>query len=181
MIHHLHALTHACTHSLTHSLFAHSLAHSLVHSINHLFIDSFTHLSTLIIHSFIQVLFKLKLCGEADLADLAYILHVLNLNSSQFLYMCIVAGCDFLPNIKGIGIHRASQVVTRKDFLNEIGNLRNAPSDYCNGFKQARAVFKHQAIYDLDSKSVRPLTAWESGEDEAQFSFACGEYPLINN
>ena len=127
------------------------------------------------------MLFKLKLSGEADLADMAYILQELHLDSSQFLYMCIVAGCDFLPNIKGIGIHRASQVVTRKDFLNEIGNHRNAPSDYCKGFKQACAVFKHQAIYDLDSKCVRPLTVWEPGEDEAQFSMACGEYPLLNN
>ena len=127
------------------------------------------------------MLFKLKLSGEADLGDLAYILHPLNLDSSQFLSMCIVAGCDFLPNIKGIGIHRASQVVTRKDFLNEMGNHRNAPSDYCKRFKQACAVFKYQAIYDLDSKHVRPLTAWESGEDKAQFSIACGEYPLLNN
>lgn len=94
--------------------------------------------------------------------------------------MCIVAGCDFLPNIKGIGIHQASQVVTRKDFLNELGSHCYAPSDYYKGFKQACTVFKHQAIYDLDCKSVRPLTAWQSGEDEAQLSMACGEYPLLN-
>ena len=67
-------------------------------------------------------------------------------------------------------------MVTRKDFLNELGSHRYAPSDYCKGFKQAYcAVFKHQAIYDLDNKSVRPLTALESGEDEAQFSMAYGE------
>ena len=150
--------------------------------------DRFTNLTHLIIIIiiifiiiFIQVLVKLKLSGLANLADLAYILHALNLDSSQFLYMCIVAGCDFLPNIKGIGIHRASQVVTRKDFLHELGSHRYAPSDYCKGFKQACAVFKHQVIYDLQSKRVRPLTAWESGEDEAQFSMACGEYPLLNN
>ena len=129
---------------------------------------------------FIQVLFKLKLSGVADLADLAYILHALNLDSSQFLYMCIVAGCDFLPNIKGIG-YQASQAVTRRDFFHELGSHRYAPSDYCKGFKQACAVFKHQVIYDLQSKRVRPLTVWESGEDEAQFSMACGEYPLLNN
>ena len=149
--------------------------------------DRFTNLTHLIIIIiiiiiiFIQVLFKLKLSGLADLADLAYILHALNLDSSQFLYMCIVAGCDFLPNIKGIGIHRASQVVTRKDFLHELGSHRYAPSDHCKGFKQACAVFKHQVIYDVQSKRVRPLTAWESGEDDAQFSMACGEYPLLNN
>lgn len=130
---------------------------------------------------FIQVLFKLKLAGVADLAALAYILHALNLDSSQFLYMCIVAGCDFLPNIKGIGIHQASQAVTRRDFFHELGSHRYAPSNYCKGFKQACAVFKHQVIYDLQSKRVRSLTAWESREDEAQFSMASGEYPLLNN
>ena len=126
------------------------------------------------------MLFKLKLSGVADLADLAYILHALNLDSSQFLYMCIVAGCDFLPNIKGIG-YQASQAVTRRDFFHELGSHRYAPSDYYKGFKQACAVFKHQVIYDLQSKRVRPLTVWESGEDEAQFSMACGEYLLLNN
>ena len=126
------------------------------------------------------MLFKLKLSGVADLADLAYILHALNLDSRQFLYMCIVAGCDFLPNIKGIG-YQASQAVTRRDFFHELGSHRYAPSDYCKGFKQACAVFKHQVIYDLQSKRVRPLTVWESGEDEAQFSMACGEYLLLNN
>ena len=110
------------------------------------------------------MLFKLKLSGVADLADLAYILHALNLDSSQFLYMCIVAGCDFLPNI-----HRESQVVTRKDFLHKLGSHRYAPSDYCKGFKQACAVLKHQVIYDLQSKHVRPLTALESGEVRHNF------------
>ena len=70
-------------------------------------------------------------------------------------------------------------MVTRKDFLNELGSHQYAPSDYCKGFKQGCAVFKHQAIYDLDSKSVRPLTAWESGEDEAHLSMACGECPYL--
>ena len=98
------------------------------------------------------MLFKLKLSGVPDLADLANILHALNLGSSQFLYMCIVTGCDFLPNMKGVGIHRTSQVVTRKYFLPKLGSHRYAPSDYCKGFKQACAVFKHQVIYDLQSK-----------------------------
>lgn len=145
-----------------------------MHATTHSFTHSF-------IYSFIQVLFKLKLSGEADLADLDYILQTLNLNSSQFLSMCIVAGCDFLPNIKGIGIHRASQLVTRNDFLDELSRNRYAPPDYCTRFKQACAVFKHQAIYDLDCKEVRALTAWEAGEDKAQFSMACGKYPLFNN
>ena len=112
------------------------------------------------------MLFKLKLSGVADRANLAYILKGPQpcIDSSQFLYMCIVAGCDFLPNI-----HRASQVVTRKDFLHKLGSHRYAPSDYCKGFKQACAVFKHQVIYDLQSKHVRPLTAWESGEVRHNF------------
>ena len=82
------------------------------------------------------MLFKLKLSGEADLADLVYILRALNVDSSQFLYICIIAGCNFLPNIKGIGIHQASQVVTRKDILIELGSHQYAPSDNCKGFKQ---------------------------------------------
>lgn len=127
------------------------------------------------------MLFKLTHSGEADLADLDYILQALNLDSSQFLSMCVVAGCDFLPNIKGIGINRARQLVTRNDFLIELSSHRYAPPNYCTGFEQACAVFKHQTIYDLDYKKVRPLIAWEAGEDEEQFSMACGEYPLFNN
>lgn len=125
--------------------------HALFYSRTHLFI-----------HLFIQVLSKLKLSEEAEHADLAYILQALNLDSSQFLSMCVVAGCDFLPNIKGIGIHRASQVVTRNDFLNELSSHWYAPPDYCTGFKQACAVWRHQTIYDLNYKKSKGVDSMGS-------------------
>jgi exonuclease 1 len=32
-------------------------------------------------------------------------------NSNMFLYMCIISGCDYLPNIKGNGIKQAHKMV----------------------------------------------------------------------
>ena len=129
---------------------------------------------------FVQVLFKLKLSGHAELAELDYILSSLGLDQNQFLSMCIIAGCDFLPNIKGIGIKKASQMVHFTEFLERLKNHKFAPSNYCDQFRQATAVFQHQIIYDTDGQITQPLYAWQLLEDEnkTQFCQACGEYPF---
>jgi 5'-3' exonuclease len=54
---------------------------------------------------------KLKLSGDGEYFQLAEILGGLNLNQKQFRQMCIAAGCDYLTNVKGVGIHTAFRFV----------------------------------------------------------------------
>ncbi|XP_071717457.1 exonuclease 1 [Rutidosis leptorrhynchoides] len=85
-------------------------------------------------------------------------------NKELFTGMCIIAGCDFLPSVPGIGIAKAHALVTK--YLNldralsvlkyEKGN--QMPEDYFKSFKEAFAVFLHARIYDVASKRLKHLT-----------------------
>ncbi|CAH3176385.1 unnamed protein product [Porites lobata] len=66
-----------------------------------------------------KVLFKLRLDGVCEVIELGKVLQHLSLTQEEFLDMCIVAGCDYLENVRGIGIHTAHKLVTKEktDFL----------------------------------------------------------------
>lgn len=55
--------------------------------------------------------------GKADVIQMEQALHHLQLTKDQFLSMCVVAGCDYLKNIKGIGIYKAKQLVKKDNFI----------------------------------------------------------------
>ena len=54
---------------------------------------------------------KASISGEGDPFSLAEILEGLQLSRRQFQQMGIAAGCDYLKNVKGIGIHQAYDLV----------------------------------------------------------------------
>ena len=58
--------------------------------------------------------------GKADVIQMEKALHHLQLTKDQFLSMCVVAGCDYLKNIKGIGIYKAKQLVKKDTFISEL-------------------------------------------------------------
>ena len=61
------------------------------------------------------VLYKLHLDGSGSL----------NLSYGKFLCLCIMAGCDYLPNVPGIGMHRAKQMIdSSDDFQSVLEKLR---------------------------------------------------------
>jgi 5'-3' exonuclease len=94
---------------------------------------------------------------------MAKILRHLNLNPNQFLSMCVIASCDYLPNIKTIGIHNAQHIVNGIDFLAFLEQHKQAPPQYRHVFLQAIAVFNHQFIYDIKTLRVLPLQPWREG------------------
>ena len=55
----------------------------------------------------LQVFVKVKLSGAGNHFVLQEILDGLKLTLVKFQTMCIVAGCDYLDNVRGIGIERA--------------------------------------------------------------------------
>lgn len=95
----------------------------------------------------------------------------------SLIYSCILAGCDYLPSIKGIGIKKAV------DFLHRSGGkidgtvrrlqfekafMGKIPDDYAKTVKKIALVFKYQRIYDPSIKgfsSLEPLP--EDLNDEA--------------
>ena len=84
--------------------------------------------------------------------------------------MCVVAGCDYLKNIKGIGIYKAKQLVKKDNFISELQK-----QNYGEAFLKARNVFKHQLVFHPGTKKVKPLQEWEDSEDN-QGSPLCGQW-----
>lgn len=65
--------------------------------------------------------------GKADVIQMEQALHHLQLTKDQFLSMCVVAGCDYLKNIKGIGIYKAKQLVKKDNLISELQKQKKMP------------------------------------------------------
>uniref|UniRef100_A0A165X675 Exonuclease 1 n=1 Tax=Daucus carota subsp. sativus TaxID=79200 RepID=A0A165X675_DAUCS len=103
-----------------------------------------------------------------------------NFDKNLFLGMCVLAGCDFLPSIPGIGIAKAYSLVSKYRNLDRVLSIlkfekgNQVPEDYVKSFKEAIAVFQHARIYDSVSKTVKhmkplPETTLETLGNELDF------------
>ena len=118
---------------------------------------------------------KGSIIGEGECFSLAEILEGLQLSRRQFLQMCIAAGCNYLKNVKGIGIHRAYVLVKQGNLMESLTE-KGASQEYQDYFHKVEAVFQHQTVYDLISVSTMPLKNLETAPlvDVQHF---CGKYP----
>ncbi|GLJ44125.1 hypothetical protein SUGI_0920180 [Cryptomeria japonica] len=87
-------------------------------------------------------------------------------NQELFTGMCVLAGCDFLSSINGIGIKRAHSLVSKYKNLDRVLSVlqfdktHQMPEDYVNSFKKATAVFRYAKVYDANTRCLsflRPL------------------------
>ncbi|XP_038688103.1 exonuclease 1 [Tripterygium wilfordii] len=77
-----------------------------------------------------------------------------------FIGMCVLAGCDFLPSVPGIGIAKAYSLVSKYRNLDRVLSVlksRQMPEDYSKSFKEALAVFQHARIYDAETKMIKHM------------------------
>ncbi|XP_057951801.1 exonuclease 1 isoform X2 [Malania oleifera] len=80
-----------------------------------------------------------------------------------FIGMCVLAGCDFLPSVPGIGIVRAHSLVSKYRNLDRVLSIlkfdkgNQMPEDYAKFFKEAVAVFQHARIYDPRTKRLKHM------------------------
>jgi exonuclease 1 len=70
----------------------------------------------------------------------------------MFLTTCILSGCDYLPQINGIGLKTAQKyigrVTTFRGFLGELGNkASDVPSNYELNFMKAFLTFRFQRVF----------------------------------
>ncbi|KAL3818629.1 hypothetical protein ACJIZ3_004534 [Penstemon smallii] len=86
-----------------------------------------------------------------------------NFDQELFTGMCILAGCDFLPSVPGVGIAKAYNLVAKyRNLARVLSTLKfekgkQVPEDYAKAFKEAVAVFQHARVYDAVSKKLKPL------------------------
>lgn len=86
----------------------------------------------------LQVLFKLQLSGSCHVIQIEKVLCHLSMTQDDFLNMCIVAGCDFQQNVRGVGIHTAQKLVTKEDFEMSCRKTKMLPQTILMAFKEQR-------------------------------------------
>ena len=130
--------------------------------------------SDLLVYGCPRVLFKLDNGGFVDevcMRDLSQCrdLDLADFTPSMFQEMCILAGCDFLPSAKGIGIKKAHKAVkTYRTFPRACKQLRFTGVSFAKGYEAAFQIalwtFCHQRVYCPQRKQIVHLTDLPDGE-----------------
>lgn len=119
-----------------------------------------------------------------QLEDLNKCLGFSNYSFDKFMHMCILSGCDYLPSINGIGLHRAKIIVqaAEKEGIEwAITNLKDIlkrpslviPENYWKNFMEAKNAFLHQSVFDPSTSTAVPL-------NETSNNQKCSLYPIHN-
>ena len=86
----------------------------------------------------------------------------------QFISLCILSGCDYLPSLNGIGVRKASKLVTKfcniKDIVHALAEdqkndyTSESLEQYAIDFEKAMHCFLHHIIYDTKDKQTKHFT-----------------------
>jgi len=79
--------------------------------------------------------------GKGEVFQFEKVLSHLKLTHDKFVSMCVVAGCDYLKNIKTIGIKKGKQLGLKDNFLDELQKHRYPPETYRESFFQQGVSF----------------------------------------
>ncbi len=123
-------------------------------SLNELVECVLTEDSDLLVYGCKRALYKLDAFGYGDEINMEDLENVKELSLHSFTFdmlvvNCIMAGCDYLPNIKGIGFKKAHSLVKKhkgeiapiiKDL--KLEGKHTVPSNYEDLFTQAYLTFK---------------------------------------
>ena len=85
-------------------------------------------------------------------------------SEDAFLSFCVACGCDYCPQVRGVGPVRARELVeSQRDperVAAALADMPNAPPDYAATFRRAFALFRHQRVVDPstgDEAHLRPI------------------------
>eukprot|EP00939_MAST-03C_sp_MAST-3C-sp1_P002274 g2274.t1 len=97
-----------------------------------------------------------------------------NWTHDMIVDMCILSGCDYLPNIKKVGITRAHRLVRKYKSTERV--LRSLhfdgtlfiPGDYETSFRRAKLTFRHHRVFDPRSRKIVFLNDLPEDLEEAR-------------
>ncbi|CAM0141632.1 Elongation of fatty acids protein 2 [Umbelopsis sp. WA50703] len=110
-----------------------------------------------------------------DEVNLAKVLEGLELTMDQFIDLCILLGCDYVDSVKGIGPHRAINLIKEHKTIENIipalpEKLReNVPKDW--KYDEARELFRKPEVADCTDIELK----WEEPDMEALVQFLVTE------
>lgn len=95
---------------------------------------------------------------------------------AQFQTLCVLAGCDYLPSLPGLGLKTAYKLVKSHGTIARILPLLQVrhgplPDGYAQMFERALLTFRHQRVWNADSGTASYLTPLPSDIDERDTHF----------
>ncbi|XP_072247658.1 exonuclease 1 [Leuresthes tenuis] len=100
----------------------------------------------------------------------------------KFRYMCILAGCDYLASLHGIGLGKSCKLLRLAkdpDILKVIKKMGQylkmnlvIPEQYIEGFVRANNTFLYQLVFDPVRRKVVPLNPYPEHIDPATLTYA---------
>ncbi|KAL4765497.1 putative exonuclease [Aspergillus foveolatus] len=96
---------------------------------------------------------------------------------ADFRRMCILSGCDYLPNIARVGLKTAYRSIRKyKSVEKALRMLQfegpyNVPADYLQSFMQAELTFLYQRVFCPKSGKLVPLTSPDDGVNLDELPF----------
>ncbi|KAJ1508308.1 Rad2 nuclease [Coelomomyces lativittatus] len=113
--------------------------------------------SDLLVFGATHVLYKLDSDGTCMSLQLHHLPRLKTLNfvhwtHDQFIHMCILAGCDYLPNLPSIGLKKAYQYIQRTPHVTSLLRVlkmdgHSVSNTYFHQFSLAKWTFLHQRVY----------------------------------
>lgn len=102
------------------------------------------------------------------------VLKGLELNSDEFIDLCILMGCDYCDTIRGIGPKRAFELITKHRSIEEI--LKNIDTNKYQvpevwNYEMARQLFKKPEVLDPSTIELK----WNQPDEEGLVKFLCGD------
>ena len=91
-------------------------------------------------------------------------------DAGRFLELCILAGCDYLDSMHGVGIKSAYTLLRRHKTAEKVARVQSMEGKlnastfeggldgYLHYFNKAKQTFNHQRVYDVLQHKVIPLT-----------------------
>lgn len=116
-----------------------------------------------------RVFYKMDANGKGVLVDAKRISLFPSVDSATnkilFRHLCILAGCDYLSNLKGIAIKTAFQSLkdtknvfdTIRDFRSKKG-VQVVPKTFEDDFKNAESMFLKQLVFDIKKCTLVEIT-----------------------
>lgn len=125
--------------------------------------------SDLLVYGCEQVLYKLDSTGHGSLIRLSDLSACTSFDfrswsQDRFCWMCVLSGCDYLSSLKSIGLRSAYRIALRSPTRDQVPVYVRSEVvfDYDSSFEanffKAVLVFRHQRVYDPNTKMMVHLT-----------------------
>jgi exonuclease-1 len=125
--------------------------------------------SDLLVYGCAQVLYKLDSNGYGSLIRLSDLPSCASFDfrswsQDRFCWMCVLSGCDYLCNIKSVGLRSAYRIALRSTSVDQVPVyvrsevVFNYEPNFDTEFYKAVLVFRHQRVYDPINQEMVHLT-----------------------